>query len=171
MDSTGSSPEQPPHDDRAVGPRARAGDDQPVAAGLHRIAVAPVRRDAGGDVIGVAFEVAAAGDIGSHAFSLPQTPGSGLGLWPPLARARLAPPSNPRTDKHIGGQTNLLFRNAATTRHSIVAGRCGAESASHELAVGRLQIRWQRRHIALPFGVADRCQNAAQVVVLVGMRR
>ena len=63
---------------------------------------------------------------------------------------------------------------ASASRAVCFAGalrRSGAESAGHELVVSRLQIRRQRRHIALPFGVADRCQNAAQVSVLVRMGR
>jgi hypothetical protein len=62
--------EQATHDDRPVGPRAGAGDDQPVAARLHRVAVAAVGRDTGGDVVGVAVEFATARDV-SHATSMP----------------------------------------------------------------------------------------------------
>jgi len=43
-------------------------------------------------------------------------------------------------------------------------------SAGHELLVGGFQMRRQGHHMALPFGIADRCQNAAQVVVLLRMR-
>ena len=49
--------EQPPHDDRAVGPRAGPGDDQPVAVRLDRPAVPAVRGDPVLDVVGVAGEV------------------------------------------------------------------------------------------------------------------
>ncbi len=55
--------EQASHDDRAVRPRAGPRDDQPVAVRLDGIAVAAVGRDARGDVVGVAVELAAAGDI------------------------------------------------------------------------------------------------------------
>src|ERR1700742_3471632 len=65
----------------------------------------------------------------------------------------------------------VLRRNQIAIRHNVVASRPAAESAGHELVVSRLQIRRQRCHIALPFGVADRRQNAAQVAVLVRMRR
>ena len=56
IDSTRFEPEQPAHDDRPVRPRARSGDDQPVAAGLDRPAAAAVGRDPIGDVVGVALE-------------------------------------------------------------------------------------------------------------------
>ena len=49
--------EQPPHDDRAVGPRAGAGGDQPVAARLDRPAVAAVGGDPVGDVLVVPLEL------------------------------------------------------------------------------------------------------------------
>ena len=55
--------EQPPDDDRPVGPRAGARRDQPVAARLHRIAVAAVPGDPGGDVVRVAGEVGAVGHV------------------------------------------------------------------------------------------------------------
>ena len=57
---------QPPDDDRAVGPRAGASDDQPVPVRLHRIAVAAVGGDPGFDVFGVAGEFAGLGDVGSY---------------------------------------------------------------------------------------------------------
>ena len=47
----------------AVGPRAGAGGDQAVAAGLDRVAVAAVAGDPGGDVVRVASEVGAVGDV------------------------------------------------------------------------------------------------------------
>ena len=62
--------EQATHDDRAVGPRAGPRDDQPISTGFDGIAVTTVRGDAGGDVVGVAVELAAVGDI-CHASSMP----------------------------------------------------------------------------------------------------
>ena len=55
--------QQPPDDDRAVGPRAGSRDDQPIPARLHRVAVAAVGGDPGFDVFGVAGEFAGLGDV------------------------------------------------------------------------------------------------------------
>ena len=57
-------PEQPAHDDRAVGPGARPRDDETVAARLDGEAVAPVGGDAGRDVARVALEALL--DIGAR---------------------------------------------------------------------------------------------------------
>lgn len=51
-------PEQAAHDEGAVGPGAGAGGDQPVPIRRHRVAVSAVRGDPGGDVVGVALELA-----------------------------------------------------------------------------------------------------------------
>jgi hypothetical protein len=51
-------PEQPAHDDGPAGPRAGPADHQPVAPGLDRVAVPAVGGDPGGDVAGVAGELA-----------------------------------------------------------------------------------------------------------------
>lgn len=52
-------PEQPPHDDGAIGPRAGPRDDQPVPARFDGITVSAIGGDPGGDVVGVAREIAA----------------------------------------------------------------------------------------------------------------
>ena len=52
-----------------LAPRAGPRYDKPVAAGLDGVAVATVGRDARRDVVGVAVELATAGDI-CHEFSL-----------------------------------------------------------------------------------------------------
>src|SRR5271163_1324263 len=86
----------PANDDRAVGPRAGASDDQPVPVRLHRIAVAAVGGDPGFDVLGVAGELAGLGDVGSHSSRVPQKPGSGLGLSPPRRATTLMTRACPR---------------------------------------------------------------------------
>ncbi|QGW33453.1 hypothetical protein MAA44156_03270 [Mycobacterium avium subsp. avium] len=66
--------QQPAHDDRPVGPRAGARHDQPIAAGLDRVAVAAVGGDAGGDVVGVAGELPRPGDVAGHTSNTARTP-------------------------------------------------------------------------------------------------
>src|SRR5262249_25809405 len=105
-------PQQAPDDDRAVGPRARASNDQPIPAGFHWIAVASVVGDAGGDVVGVAGELARPGNVGGHdgnsaaATDSPQLVRTPSGTvepgWsrstPPVPNARSTVPC-PRTDR------------------------------------------------------------------------
>jgi hypothetical protein len=82
-------PEQPPHDDRPVRPRARTRDHQPVAARLDRVAVAAVSSDAGRDVAVVAAELAAGttyvpGGVGESEVLT----GSVSAMWSHLPRVR-----------------------------------------------------------------------------------
>src|SRR5262249_11023925 len=58
--------QQPTDDDRAVGPWTSAANDEPIPAGLNRIAVASVGGDAGGDVVRVAVEFTLRSDIRGH---------------------------------------------------------------------------------------------------------
>jgi len=63
--------QQASHDDGAVRPRTGARDDQSITVGLDGIAVAPVGRYARGDVVGVAVELTATGDI-CHTLIVPR---------------------------------------------------------------------------------------------------
>jgi hypothetical protein len=80
--------EQPPHDDRAVGPRTGPRDDQPIPTRPDRITVPPVRGDTGGDVVGDARELAGLGDVCAHIVRMPTQRRARRRNWPDASAIR-----------------------------------------------------------------------------------